>query len=391
VTGTSDADSNQVQQSTTFQGWLFAPLNSGQECLTGEGDLVLVVGTTRPRSRFGCPLEFLHVATGLEARHLLFDEGFCKRLDTVIVEEELEDMSGVALISQLAIDAPHAMRVLISYGDEFPCTPERLAELAVDDVWRPPRSGRQLVRKLLKLRPWLARTRAVHRRLDAQTAELEELEGRYYHARLARDRLARNVENALLTEQPHLDEMLWWWQGYREMLQHRVGLCPIDPEPLRLVDIIGKALERRELQRWRFPKALPANQRVWLDPGLVNRMTRCLLRGVLEAGDREAKVRWGRFRASGSFTTIQLCVEPIREVIDDVEALLEDPFARMPDGPLRDLSIDLPLANELLHTQGGRLDGVLTPPALTVEWIMPRRCPELVHPLCFPIRPIGNP
>ncbi|MCC5886894.1 MAG: hypothetical protein JJT88_10725 [Gammaproteobacteria bacterium] len=336
-------------------------------------------------------MEFVHAANGIEARRLLSKEGMCERLDAMIVDEVLEDTTGLTLISQLAIEAPHAIRVLLTYEPDFPYSPTRLAELALDDAWRPPITGRGLVSKLLKRRPLLERTRAVHRRLDAQTAELEELEGRYYHARLARDRLARNVERALLTDKPHLDAMLWWWQGYREMLQHRVGLCPIDPEPLRLVDIISKALERQELQRWSFPKALPSNQRVWLDPCLVNRMTRCLLRGVLETGGVGAKVRWGRFRASGAFTTIQLRVEPVRREIENVEALLEDPFARMPDGPLRDLSIDLPLAHELLQSQGGRLEGVLTPPVLTVEWIMPRRCPDLLHPLAQPIRPIGNP
>lgn len=390
MTGISDADSD-PSENHACQGWLFETRTSDLEGAYSVRDLVLVVGEIRPRPGLGCPLEFRHAASGLEALRLLRDEHLCKRLDAVIVEDQLEDMSGLALISQLAVDAPHAMRVLLCYEDTLPYSATRLAELALDDAWWPPLSGWGLVRKLRKLRPLLARTRAVHVRLDAQTAELEELEGRYYHARLARDRLARNVESALLAAEPQLDAMLWWWQGYREMLQHRVGLCPVDPEPLRIVDIVHQALQRAELQRWSFPSALPADQRVWLDRGLVNRMTRCLLRGVLEAGDVGAKVRWGRFRSSGSFTTIQLRVEPIREVIDDVEALLDDPFARMPDGPLRDLSIDLPLANELLQSQGGWLEGVLTPPALTVEWIMPRRSPELLHPLCRPIRPIGNP
>lgn len=390
MTGTSDAASNR-SENHAFQGWLFETPTPDAEGAALVRDLVLVVGEIRPKPGFGCPLDFRHVANGVEARRLLCDEDFCKRLDAVIVEDQLKDMNGLALISQLAIDAPHAIRVLLCYEDNLPYSAARLAELALDDAWWPPLSGRGLVRKLLKLRPLLARTRAVHVRMDAQTAELEELEGRYYHARLARDRLARNVEKALLTAEPHLDAMLWWWQGYREMIQHRVGLCSVDPEPLRIVDIIHQALQRAELQRWSFPKALPAGQRVWLDRGLVNRMTRCLLRGVLEAGDVEAKVRWGRFRASGSYTSIQLRVEPIRDVIEDVEALLDDPFARMPDGPLCDLSIDLPLANELLQSQGGRLEAVLTPPALTIEWIMPRRCPELVHPLSRPIRPIGNP
>lgn len=384
----SDADSS-PSENQAFRGWLFETQTPA--AATPVRDLVLVVGDIRPRPSRGCPLEFVHASNGLEACRLLREEEVCKRLDAVTVEDPLEDMSGLALISQLAIYAPHAIRVLLCYEGDLPYSATRLAELSLDDAWWLPRSGRSLVRKLLKYRPLLARTRAVHMRMDAQTAELEELEGRYYHARLARDRLARNVERALLTAEPHLDAMLWWWQGYREMLQHRVGLCSVDPEPIPIVDIIRQALQRAELQRWSFPKALPADQRVWLDRGLVNRTTRCLLRGVLEAGDVEAKVRWGRFRTSRSFTTIQLRVEPIRDVIEDVEALLEDPFARMPDGPLCDLSIDLPLANELLHSQGGRLEAVLTPPALTIEWIMPRRRPELVHPLSRPIRPIGNP
>lgn len=390
MTGKSDADSEPSKRQV-FQGWLLEAPPSEREAPAPERDLVLVVGQLRPKPGPRCPMEFRHAANGDEARRLLFEDDFCERLDAVLVEDVLEDASGLTLLAELAAEAPHAVRVLLTYEDDLPYSSTSLAELGLDDAWRPPFSGRRLVSKFLKLRPMLERTRAVHRRLDAQTVELEDLEGRYYHARQARDRLARNVERALLTAEPHLDAMLWWWQGYREMLQHRVGLCPIDLQPLRLVNIIAKALQRPELARWSFPTALPADQHVWLDPGLVNRMTRCLLRGMLEAGDVEAKARWRRFRASGAFTTIQLCIEPVREVIDDVEALLEDPFARMPDGPLRDLSIDLPLANELLHTQGGRLEGVLTPPLLTVEWIMPRRCPELVHPLSHPIRPIGNP
>lgn len=388
MTGISDADSSPSGYHA-LRGWPFE--KPTPDAGAPARDLVLVVGGLRPRPRLRCPLAFLHAGNGREARRLLGEEDFCQRLDAVIVDDHLEDMSGLALISQLAIDAPHAIRVLLCHEGTLPYSPSRLAELALDDAWWPPFTGRGLVRKLLKLRPLLARTRAVHMRMDAQTAELEELEGRYYHARLARDRLARNVERALLTEEPHLDAMLWWWHGYREMLQHRVGLCSIYLEPIRIVDIIGRALQRAELQRWSFPRALPEDQYVWLDQGLVNRTTRCLLRGVLEAGDVDAKVRWGRFRASGGFTTIQLCVEPVRDVIEDVEGLLDDPFARMPDGPLCDLSIDLPLANELLQSQGGRLEAVLTPPALTVEWTMPRRRPELVHPLSMPIRPIGNP
>lgn len=322
---------------------------------------------------------------------LLQDEGWAARLQALLVDDELPDMTGLALLAQVGPRIPHVVRVLLHDDPFLPYEPDQLAELALDDVWLHPRSGRRLAKHLVRSLPWLRRTRAVHRRLDEQACEMEALVARHYHARLARDRLAKNVENALLADEDCRFGMLWWWQGYRQMLQLRVGLFRVRTERLRLVDIVTTALQRPELERWAFPRGLPPEQKVWLDAGLVNRTTRCLLRGMLEAGDTNARVRWGRFRAQDGMTTIQLHVEPVRPEVRDLEELLEDPFARLPDGPLRDLSIDLPLANELLQAQGGRLDGVLTPPALMVEWKMARSQPTLPEPFVAPIRPIGRP
>ncbi|TVS17031.1 MAG: hypothetical protein EA417_08540 [Gammaproteobacteria bacterium] len=351
----------------------------------------MVVGGLKPRPPRACPIQFCHAETGHDAIRLIHADGIRQRLDVIVAEDGLFDMPGLNILRRLAGEAPRAARVLLLDEGYLTYLPEELAELGIDDSWIMPQDGRALVKRVLARRRSLARTHAVHQRLEALTRDLEDLEKRHFHVRMARDRLARNVETALLVDEFQRDRMLRWWQAYRAMVQFRIGLCPIRPTRMRIVEFLAPILAREELERWPFPGRLPDREHVWLDPVLVGQMGRCLFRGLLEAGEPFATVRWGRMHASPETTTIELKVEPIRECIEDVYELLEDPFARLPDGPLRDLSIDLPFANEMLQAQGGTLKGILIEPQLVVEWHMPRRRPELPHPLAHPPRPLGNP
>lgn len=390
MTGNRDADSTRPWWNP-FAARTPSPSSPEPGHSKGRRGLVMVIGGLKPRPPRFCPLQFCHAETGHDAIRLIHADGIRPRLEVIVAEDGLFDMPGLNILRRLAGEAPRAARVLLLDEGYLTYLPEELAELGIDDTWIMPRDGRALVNRVLARRRSLARTHAVHQRLEALTRDLEDLEQRHFHVRMARDRLARNVEMALLGDEVQRGRMLRWWQAYRAMVQFRIGLCPIRSKRMRIVDFLAPVLAREELERWPFPARIPYREHVWLDPVLVGRMGRCLFRGLLDAAEPFATVRWGRMHASPETTTIELKVEPVLECIEDVYELLEDPFARLPDGPLRELSIDLPFANEMLQAQGGSLKGTLIEPELVVEWQMPRRRPELPLPLAHPPRPLGNP
>lgn len=356
----------------------------------GRG-LCLVVGFLEPRPPPLSPLRFCYAQSGVEAVRLFQEKGFKERLELIIVEEGLLDMPGLNLLRRLGTEVPDAARVLLLDPGFLASPPDELAELGVDDTWIMPKDGRALAKLAIGQRLYLARTRAVHKRLDDLTCTLEDLEKRHFHVRSARDRLARNVERALTLGDEQRRRMLRWWQGYRTIVQLRVGLCSLRRKRLRIVDFLAKVLASEDLAKWPFPTRMPADAEVWLDSVLVPPMCESLFRGMLEAGEPFARTRWGRMRREQDCLVIEMKVGPVLECVEDVDELIEDPFARLPDGPLRELSIDLPLAHEILQAMGGGLKGQIAYRELIVEWRMPRRPLPTVHPLAHPPRPLGKP
>lgn len=352
------------------------------------GGLVMVVGRLKPRPRMRSPMTFCYARTGTQAIRLFYQDGIGERLEALVVEDDLIDMSGYALLKRFASEAPSAARVLLLGPGFVPYLPHDLAEMGLDDTWLPPTDGRALADLIVSNRSALARTRAVHRRMEALTADLEEIEQRYTRLRETRDHLARNVEAALRCEGMKRDRMLRWWQGYRAILQFRWGLLPIRFKRMPLLAIIERQLGRRDLERWPHPGPIPENESVWVDSRLVDLTCRYILRGVSEVGTENGWVSWGRLRADANTTSIELKVGPVRDAVIDVDVLMRDPFSRLPDRPLRDLSIDLPYAREMVEAQRGELIATLIEPNLVVEWRMPRRRPVLDNPFGF--RPIGT-
>ncbi len=357
----------------------------------GRRSLCMVVGFLEPNPPPFAPLEFCYAPTGVEAVRKLYEKGVRERLEVVVVEEGLLDIPGLNLLRRIGAEAPSASRILLLDPGYLTSPPDELAELGLDDTWVMPKDGRTLAKRVLGQRQNLAKTRAVYQRLEALTLNLEDLEKRYFHVRSARDRIARNVHVALAGDDARREGMLRWWQGYRTIVHLRAGFCSLRPKPLPIVELLGQVLAEEAFARWPFPVRMPAGVEVWLDSVLAGPMTRSLFRGLLEAAEPFSRVRWGRMRRDQDCVIIELKVEPILECIEDIDELIEDPFARLPDGPLRELSIDLPLAHEMLQAMGGGLKGRIAYRELIVEWRLPHRRLHMAHPLAHPPGPLGQP
>ena len=341
-----------------------------------RGGLALVVGELVPDPLPACRMAFVHAHTAQEALLLLSRGSVRSRVEMLVVQDDLVDAAGLGVLERLGVLVPNAARVLMLAPDRLPYLPRELAQMGLDDSWPTPRDGRELVRRLLWRRAALARTRAVHEELQLSFATLDSLERRYYGLRVARDRLVGNVEAALTAGGRERELMERWWRGYQAWLQLRSGICPVHLQPVALGDFLGRLLSRQDLGGWCLPARLPDREVVYLDPALMQRTGRCLLRGVAELGRPNARLGWGRLRATTQRLTLELTIDPVRPEVDDVEALLDDPFERLPDAALNFLSIDLPLAHELLRSQNAALRAVLTRPQMTLELTLWRKPPD---------------
>jgi len=345
-----------------------------------RGGLVLVVGELVPDPPPACRVAFVHAHSSQEALQLIVLGSVRDRLEVVVVQDDLIDMSGLGLLERIGILLPHVARVLMLEPGRLPYLPRELAQMGLDDSWPAPRDGRELVRRLLLRRAALARTRAVYEELQLCCTTLDSLERRYAGLRVTRDRLVGNVESALAARGRKREFMMRWWQGYRAWLQLRSGICPVHLQPVPLGDFFGRLLPRQELRHWHLPARLPDREVVYLDPALMQRTGLCLLRGVAELGRPNARVGWGRLRATPQRLMLELTIDPVRPEIDDVEALLEDPYERLPDASLRGLSIDLPLAQALLRIQSASLAAVMTRPQMTLQLTLWRTPPDQPPP-----------
>jgi hypothetical protein len=246
-----------------------------------------------------------------------------------------------------------------------------------------PTVTRELLHTVDLERSNLGRMRALHRRLEETRAALGRLETRYRNTRSARDRLAASVR-AVLAEDgtgPARRVLEHWWRDYRACLELGESDCPLHFRRTPLDTLIDDAVTRLgplrpDLASWTEARPGALGGSVAVDPTLALRMLAVLLGGLAEIAAPDASLRWTASAQAGaddasSGCALSLRVAPVVAMASEHLNLFMDPFARLPDGCLAGLSMDLVVADALARVQGIELRLRMRRETLCADLLLP--------------------
>lgn len=347
-------------------------------------DGVLVVGALSreipDQAPFAGGLPLHGSPDGISAMRVLSDPTISVRIGVVIADAQLPDMTGLGLLRRAASIGPQAARVLlVDPADAMPAA-DALPGLGLADAWPQPHSLQMLLQRLLQERPALVRVHHLHRRLEAAADALERLESRFRSIRAAHDQLAASVRAVVGEDRngPAHRHLERWWRDYGDWLELREGRWPVHCVALPLDELFGAALDELATRgagpfgdAWLGSRPrIPPAARVHMDPVLARQTLVRLLLGLTEIAARSASVGWALEAAPRQRLRFELRVSALRTGIPAPE-LLEDPFARLPEGALAALSMDLVMAVALCRAQGGELRFQGRAEGLAVELALP--------------------
>lgn len=295
---------------------------------------------------------------GITALRLLQHSGLASAIGIVVCDAELPDMTGTGLLGRVSALLPHCARVLLVEPDDALPSQEQLLALGVDDAWTTPPDLAALLARVERERPALAHIRALHRRLDETRRALDRLEARYRTTRSARDRLAASVRDVLAEDipGPARQRLERWWRDYRTCVELRESRCPVHRRPASLGVLVDDALARMpppraDLADWRRGPPAPLRGQVNVDPSLMSRTLIRLFGGLAEIGAPGAGLQLATVPAPRGRRRLRVFVDRIEPSLQGGSADLIDPFARLPDGALHRLSLDLVVAAALCEVQ----------------------------------------
>ncbi|HSG89828.1 MAG TPA: hypothetical protein VLA56_11500 [Pseudomonadales bacterium] len=331
--------------------------------------------------------DYLTAADGIAALRLLSSTSVCATVDVVAVDAELADMTGLGLLQRASVLLPHASRVLLVEDVDAVPRVEDLSTLGIEDAWVAPARVSELLRRIDLERGNLRRMRALNRRLEETRAALQRLETRYRDTRSARDRLAASVRTVLAEDVtgPARKVLEHWWRDYRACVELKESDCPVHRRRTGVDELIDDALARLgplrpDLGAWAAPRGSALGGSVVVDPTLVLRMLVRLLGGVAELAAADASLRWtANLQAAAALPRqrrLSLRVAPIVAPVAERVDALTDSFARLPDGCLAGLSMDLVVADALARVQGIELRFRLRGAALCVDLCLPVDDPD---------------
>lgn len=347
------------------------------------------------------PLRLHGALDGIDALRILSEPAICARIGVVVADAELPDMSGLGLLRRAAALQPLAARVLlVDESDSLPAA-DALPGLGLADAWEHPQSLPTLLQRLLHERPALVRVHHLHRRLEAADGALERLESRFRSVRAAHDQLAASVRAVVgeAHDGPNHRQLARWWRDYGDWLELREGRYPMHRVALPLEQLLANGLDELTAcaagpfcDAWIASRPrVPPHCRVQMDPVLARQTLVRLLLGLSELASRSASLGWELAGTARQRLRLELRVSALRRDAPDPQ-LFEDPFARLPDGALAFLSMDLVMAGALCRAQGGELalhggaDGLRVelslpaPPATTASEPPRGRTPQPVVP-----------